>query len=181
MLYNLSLVEILLIAAGAVALYLAILATVFGKKLPALLGRSLRASVSQATATVSHGMPERAVEELPPLIDKPADHPAEQAGMFHPYDDLYSEPIDEGAITLLKSAEHVVEQIQEVVDHIASHPANPDEVCSKIRSIVSHYSFFEDTEYYDAINSFIVVTVQRDCDLALTEDDLKLLWVEEAA
>jgi len=178
---NISFSEILILVGGGLCLYLVILVTVFGKKLATALGWPIRPVIHQAAAMSSKITGDLSPDALPPLIDKPADHPAEQAGVFQPYDDLYSEPIDEGAITLLKSAEHVVEQIQEVVDHIASHPANPDEVCSKIRSIVSHYSFFEETEYYEAINSFITVTVQRDCDLALTEDDLKLLWVEEAA
>ena len=121
-----------------------------------------------------------------PLIDKPADHPAEQvrliSGTANDLEDVEAQMVDEepGSF-LLKEAEWVVEQIQEVVDHIASRPANPDEVFSKIRAIVSQYTLFENTEYYDAINNFVAVTVQRDCDLALTADDLKALWWVEAA
>jgi hypothetical protein len=92
---------------------------------------------------------------------------------------------DEDEGFLLKSAENVVEQIQLVVDEIAAgpspYPANPEEVFTKIRAIVSQYRIFENTEYYDAINNFVAVTVQRDCDLALTPDDLKGLWLLEAA
>lgn len=87
----------------------------------------------------------------------------------------------EQPVTLLKEAELVVEKIQDVVDHIASRPANPEEVYTKIQAIVSDYSFFFDTEYYDAINNFISVTVHRDCDLQLTEDEIKGLWYAAAA
>ena len=124
-----------------------------------------------------------------PLIDKPADHPVHQTAE-EIYTRDYSEDdvmimSDEDEGFLLKSAEHVVEQIQSVVDEIAAtpgpHPANPEEVFTKIRAIVSQYPIFENTEYYDAINNFVAVTVQRDCDLALTADDLRGLWWSEAA
>lgn len=117
---------------------------------------------------------------LPPLIDKPADHPVEQAG-YYPEEEPEFEMIDNQENVLLKEAEKVVEEIQDVVDHIASRPANPEEVFTKIRAIVSQYSFFLETEYYDAINSFVAVTVQRDCDLQLEKEDLKMLWLADAA
>ena len=121
-----------------------------------------------------------------PLIDKPADHPTEQARLTvnatNTSDDVDIQMIDDEPCSfLLKEAEWVVEQIQEVVDHITSRPANPDEVFTKIRAIVSQYTLFENTEYYEAINNFVAVTVQRDCDLALTADDLKALWWTDAA
>ena len=124
-----------------------------------------------------------------PLIDKPHDYPVQGAAV-HPDAEDYSDDdllvmADDDETFLLKSAEHVVEQIQTVVDDIAAtpspHPANPEEVFTKIRAIVSQYKVFENTEYYDAINNFVAVTVQRDCDLALTPDDLKGLWWPEAA
>jgi len=105
-------------------------------------------------------------------------------------DDLPEEPSfpdedlpfpEEQQVTLLKEAERVVEQIQHVVDNIASRPANPEEVFTKIQAIVSEYSFFFDTAYYDAINRFVAVTVHRDCDLQLTEEDLTTLWYAAAA
>ena len=124
-----------------------------------------------------------------PLIDKPGDQPIYQNAVQAAADDYSDDDVmimaDEDETFLLKSAEHVVEQIQAVVDDIAAgpspHPANPEEVFTKIRAIVSQYGIFENTEYYDAINNFVAVTVQRDCDLALTPDDLKGLWWSEAA
>lgn len=181
MFYNISFSEIIFVAAGALFLYLVILGSVFRKRLATALGWSPRPGTAQAATSSPQYTHSIVGESLPPLIDKPANHPSEVAGVYDTEDDLYYEPVDDGAVTLLKSAEHVVEQIQEVVDGIASHPANPEEVYTKIRAIVSQYSFFEGTEYYDAINSFIAVTVQRDCDLALTEEDLKTLWLEQAA
>lgn len=124
-----------------------------------------------------------------PLIDKPGDHPIHQAAVQATADEYSDDDTmvmdDEVETFLLKSAENVVEQIQAVVDDIVDgpspHPANPEEVFTRIRAIISQYRIFENTEYYDAINNFVAVTVQRDCDLALTPDDLKGLWWPEAA
>jgi hypothetical protein len=126
---------------------------------------------------------------FPALIDKPAadqiHQTSAQVSAADYSDDDMMVMVDEDESFLLKSAENVVEQIQFVVDEIAAgpspYPANPDEVFTKIRAIVSQYRIFENTEYYDAINNFVAVTVQRDCDLALTPDDLKGLWLLEAA
>ena len=126
---------------------------------------------------------------FPALIDKPAAPPIHEASAQISIGDYADDDImimaDEDESFLLKSAENVVEQIQSVVDEIAAgpspYPANPEEVFTRIRAIVSQYRIFENTEYYDAINNFVAVTVQRDCDLALTPDDLKGLWLLEAA
>jgi hypothetical protein len=124
-----------------------------------------------------------------PLIDPPSDHPLYQAEIENTGDEYSDDDpmimADEEEGFLLKSAEHVVEQIQVVVDDIVSgpspHPANPEELFTKIRAIVSQYPIFKDTEFYDAINNFVAVTIKRDCDLALTPDDLTSLWWLEAA
>jgi hypothetical protein len=183
MLYNFSAAEVLFIVIGTLGLYLLIVAIAYGKKLVTTWGKPPGQPIVQTSFAQSRGGAKPNLESFPPLIDKPADHPLEQAGIYQPTDDEPAFEIieDEGATTLLKEAESVVEQIQDVVNHIASHPANPDEVCSKIRSIVSEYRIFMNTEYFEAINSFVAVTVQRDCDLALTEEDLKTLWYAEAA
>jgi len=125
---------------------------------------------------------------FPALIDKPAQsshQPSVQVAIEDYADDDIMIMADEDESFLLKSAENVVEQIQSVVDEVAAgpspYPANPEEVFTKIRAIVSQYRIFENTEYYDAINNFVAVTVQRDCDLTLTPDDLKGLWLLEAA
>lgn len=183
MFYNLSTAEIIFVCVGTLGLYLLIMGIAYGKKLVTTWGKIPGQPLAQAKSLQATGEAWPNRESLPPLIDKPADHPVEQAGIYQPADDEPAFEIveDEGATTLLKEAERVVEQIQDVVNHIASHPANPDEVFSKIRAIVSEYRIFIDTEYFDAINSFVAVTVQRDCDLSLTEEDLKTLWYAQAA
>ena len=77
---------------------------------------------------------------------------------------------------LLKEAEIVVEKIQEQLKHIASNPPNPEEVTSKIRAIVNPYQLFNDTEYYGAINTFIALSVERECGIQLSSDEIKALW-----
>lgn len=177
MFYNLSIHGLLFGLVGALILYLVIVGIAYGKKLfnwGRLIGQPM---VQAASSPPSAGAKPRS-DHFPPLIDKPADHPAEQAlyQEAESTDSFFEITEDEGATTLLKEAEHVVEEIQYAVNNIASYPANPDEVCSKIRAIVSRYRIFMETDYYDAINNFIVVTVERDCDLTLTEDDLLSLW-----
>ncbi len=122
-------------------------------------------------------------ELIPRLIDKPADHPSEQAGLYSSTDgdDNLEMVQTEHDNQLLKAAERVVEDIQAVVDAIIARPANPDEVYTQVRAIVSQYTFFEDTEYYEAINSFVSVTLQRECDLTLTPEELHSLWLAPAA
>ena len=168
--------EITFIVVGAIFLYLLIIGVVYGRKFLLTWGKTLnnpeaKLSIAQTSAAAwGRG------ESFPPLIDKPADHPTERAQVYSPTEDpaLYDQEDEE--ITLLTEAERAVEEIQDVVNNIESHPANPEEVFTKIRAIVSEYRIFLDTEYYDAINSFVAVTVQRDCDLTLTEEDLKSLW-----
>lgn len=55
-------------------------------------------------------------------------------------------PILETLIRLRKEAENVVAEIQDAVNHVASLPPNQDAVYSKVKSIVSHYKVFENTE-----------------------------------
>jgi len=153
--------------------------------------KRLSAVLQHGSAHVQIKASSKTVEPFyPALIDKPVADPIHQTSTLASPADEYSDDdimvmADEDESFLLKSAENVVEQIQSVVDEIAAgpspYPANPEEVFTKIRAIVSQYRIFENTEYYDAINNFVAVTVQRDCDLALTPDDLKGLWLLEAA
>jgi hypothetical protein len=84
--------------------------------------------------------------------------------------------LDDDDNILLKAAERAVEEIQEVVNHIASQPPNPEEVFTKITAIVRQYRIFENTEYFEAINAFIAQTVERECDIQWTRDDLLVMW-----
>ncbi len=182
MFYNFSAPALVFGLVGALLLYLLILGFTYFKKnfnVGKLAGHALVNTAGSSSATA--GNPSRH-DHFPPLIDKPADHPAEQAAFYeYDTDESFLEMTDdEGGTTLLKEAERVVEEIQYVVNNIASHPANPEEVFTKIRAIVSRYRLFLETEYYDAINNFIVVTVERDCDLTLSEEDLTALWYADA-
>jgi hypothetical protein len=183
MLSNLSSTNLVIIGLVAILIYAFVVAVAMNKSLFPLAGRPVVHADNLAPDRQFTQMPSPIPHDLlPPLLDKPASHPIEQAGYFETEEDESGwEMVDDDQNTLLKEAERVVEDIQEVVNHIASYPANPDEVCSKIHAIVSQYGFFMDTEYYDAINSFIAVTVQRDCELALTADDIQALWYAAAA
>ena len=86
------------------------------------------------------------------------------------------ELIEDDTSILLKEAESVIDQISAVVANIASDPANPAEVFTKIRAIVSQYGIFQNTDFYDAINRYVAVTVERDLALRFTEAELAELW-----
>ena len=182
MFFNVSTSEMLFVVLGSAGLLLFILLIAYGKKLLSLLGL-MPTPALVAAGTSPQPRKWQVQDDFPPLIDKPADHPVEQARVFEADEDQLAFTIaeGEGPTTFLREADLVVAEIQEAVDGIEARPANPDEVCSKIRGIVSQYRIFLDTEYFDAINNFIAITVQRDCDLVLTQDDLQALWFAQAA
>jgi hypothetical protein len=116
---------------------------------------------------------------MPPLIDRPYasvvyDDEEPQRGPSP--EDLYYDLEEDEKNVLLLEAEKVVEQIQETLNHIASNPPNREEVVTKISAIVSDYSLFHETEYFDAINSFISITVKRDCNIDMTKEEIADLW-----
>ena len=86
------------------------------------------------------------------------------------------EMLDDDDSILVKEAEKVIELIQDEVNHVASNPPNPEELFTKIRSIVRQYRIFENTEYFEAINRYIALVVNRDCDIQWSEEDLLVLW-----
>jgi hypothetical protein len=107
---------------------------------------------------------------LPPAIDT---SPMPEPELINESD---LELLDEVDTTLLKEAEIVVEKIQDTINHIASDPPNPEEVTSKIHAIVSPYKLFIETEYYDSINTYIALALERDCGMKLSPEDLQSLW-----
>lgn len=117
---------------------------------------------------------------FPQLIDRPGFVLSEDAEITYQKEEhsvqTHFEPIDDKETALLKAAEIVVEKVQDAVTHIASDPPNPEEITSKIKAIVNPYALFHGTEYFDAINSFIAITVERDCNVQLTKEQLLALW-----
>lgn len=134
----------------------------------------------QSNASVADASPKPAPNILP-IIG--AAHVAQEAMALPPssetpqvdWNDLEMKEEDDSNI-LLKEAEKIVERIQDTINHIASNPPNHEEVTSKIHALVSPYQIFLDTEYYDSINTYIALAVQRDCSIQLTPDQLKALW-----
>ena len=86
------------------------------------------------------------------------------------------EMLDDDDAILIKEAEKVTEQIQEQINHMASNPPNPEEAYTKIGAIVRQYKIFENTEYFEPINRFIALAVNRDCNIQWTERELLALW-----
>ncbi|SIO53792.1 hypothetical protein [Chitinophaga niabensis] len=95
---------------------------------------------------------------------------------YEEIDDSGFEILEDENMALLKEAEIVVDRIQDTLNNIASNPPNPEEVSSKIRAIISPYQIFLETEYFDSINTYIALSVERDCGIKLTKTELQSLW-----
>lgn len=160
--------EFLLISAALIAVYYVI------------IGFTLRKPTGQ---TLTHKETARPIlSSLPSdrfeLIGKPVIKATEQMEILieEEEDPSTIERIEDNEAILGKEAEKVVEEIQETINHIASHPPNPEEVFTKISAIVRTYRIFLNTEYFEPINRFIALTVSRDCHLQWSETELLALW-----
>ena len=161
----------LILVAACILLYYIVLTRYYEKYSSKLLLKGKGPLLHRVQANSSgevHELVARAVEiegeELEILLDS------------HPGDESNMEMLDDDDGILVKEAEKVIELIQEVVNHVASHPPNPEELFTKIRSIVGQYRIFENTEYFEAINRYIAVVMNRDCDIQWSEEDLLVLW-----
>ena len=160
--------QFLLLSAAFIAVYYVIIGFTFRKQ----IGQPLRDK--EAVRPAFSTLPPNPFE----LVGKPAIHAPEaiEIPIEKEEDPSSIERIDDEEKILGKEAEKVVEQIQETLHHIASHPPNPEEVFTKINAIVRNYQIFQNTEYFEPINRFIALTVSRDCQLNWTEPELLALW-----
>lgn len=160
-------------------LFVLVIVTVCGifsfgkKKINPNLFKSKNDPTLQLSQTHSTGYP-------PALIDRPILEDEEHATITveRGYtEDPKLEMVEDEETALLKAAEIIVEKVQDTVNSLSSTGPNPDDVFTKIRSIVNQYTIFYGTEYFDAINSFIAITVERDCNIRFSKDQLLQLWV----
>ena len=73
---------------------------------------------------------------------------------------------------LLQEADAVINKLEEVITSFAASPSRQNEMYGKIKSIVSSYSLFQNTEYFEAINNFIRIVVSRECNIKWSEAEL---------
>lgn len=167
---NLSAEQFLLIVTGAIVAYYVLLYRWFGIR----TAKATAKTVGSPTAA-----PILNVRQAKDLVGKSKE-------VMAPYLDFTLEPVyqepptvemlDDQDSILVKAAEKVVEHISDVVTHIASSPANPEEVRSKVAAVIKPYSIFHGTDYFDAINAFIAQAVERECALRWTAADIIPLW-----
>jgi hypothetical protein len=113
------------------------------------------------------------------LIARPVEVNQEEVEILlerQPWEEHALEMLDDDDAILIKEAEKLTEQIQEQINHMASNPPNPEEAYTKIGAIVRQYKIFENTEYFEPINRFIALAVNRDCNIQWTEQELLALW-----
>lgn len=163
----------ILVVGGIVATYYLVLYFFFRKKLITLFMKGPAPSALQVNSSAVTDFPHQ-------LIDRPImtfDNEVSICLEKNPHNEEGTlEIVEDEESLLLKAAEIVVEKIQDVVSHIASNPPNPLEVTSKVKAIVSQYQIFHNTDYYDAINSYIAITVERDCGIRFTKEEVVDLW-----
>lgn len=85
------------------------------------------------------------------------------------WEETNPELIEDNETVLLVEAEKLINDIESVVR------TNQD-VYLRLTQLLSGYNLFYNTEYHDAINRFIAVTLKRDCNLELSETELAALW-----
>lgn len=162
---------------AGIELYAAIAVIVLGLYYFFLHKTGIFKSTVPATTTV----PSRAIERILPIMGP--ENIAQPRMILPPpieapeinWEDMEYQTPDDTNI-LLQEAEKVVERIQDTLNHIASNPPDHSEVTSKIRAVVLPYQIFLETEYYDSINVYISLAVERDCEIKLSPDDLRALW-----
>lgn len=168
-----DIVSVFIVLAGVAVVLCVVIALTKNKNVFASTFKSKEQPSLQLSQTLSGGYP-------PPLIDRPALYLDENATLTiekEYTEDPKLEIIEDEESALLKAAEVIVEKIQNTVNSLVS--TSPDEtvVLSRIKSIVSQYRVFDGTSYFDAINSFIAITVERDCNIRFTKDQLHQLWI----
>ena len=163
--------QFLLLTAGFFALYYGVIALYYRRR-PQQPAFSTNSQATPNTRTAIIGNPQE-------LIGAPAPEWEEELEMFlePEAERSYSvEMLEDDDSILLKEAERVVEEVQDVVTQIASNPPNTEDVFNRIRAIFRQYRIFENTEYFEAINAFIAQAVERECDIKWTRDDLMVMW-----
>ncbi|MGB8191850.1 MAG: hypothetical protein WCF67_08030 [Chitinophagaceae bacterium] len=168
-----NLASIFLVLGGIAAAYYLTLLIVYRKKQSALFmkGEGFVALASPAVSDFPHQLIDR-----PGIGNDTSLIISLDKNVLEDEVELEMEMVEDEESLLLKAAEVVVEKVQNVVTHIASNPPNPEEVYTKIKAVVSPYTIFHNTEYFDAINSFIALTVERDCAIRYSKDELLSLW-----
>ncbi len=163
--------QFLLVTAGFFACYYVAIALYYRRR----VGQTAISAKSQAISARGAAI----IGQPQDLIGATAPQWEEEVDMFLDREqegDYSIEMLEDDDGILLKEAERVVEEIQEVVNHIASNPPNPEEVFTRIRAIIRQYRIFENTEYFDAINAFICQLVGRECEIQWTKQDVMVLW-----
>lgn len=162
---------LLMIGAGLALAFIVVQSLVSRRKLavvPSLQPPITGASKQNASTPVTNDFITRAIEpvnEYELFLSDDVD--------FHPEWEI----VEDERTVLLKEAENVVEHVQDIVSHVASNPPNEQEVVSKLNGLLNKYGLFEQTEYYDAINRFVLITVQRDLGITLDQSTVESLWL----
>ncbi len=77
--------------------------------------------------------------------------------------------IEEADTILLLEAERLVSEVESIA-------ASKVDVYGKLQQLIPGFLMLHKTEYYDPINKLIFLTVQSECDIELSEQQLAALW-----
>lgn len=164
---------VIIVAAAILGSYYLIIFLAFRKKVAATLTRTQNRQWVPVHQHHMSAFPHQ-------LIDRPVDKMEDEATLSFSKetkpDIAELEMVDDEENVLLKAAEIVVEKIQDTVNYMAAQSPSQETIHNKIKSIVNQYQIFHNTEYFDAINSFIAITVERDCAIQFSKEQLHALW-----
>jgi hypothetical protein len=77
--------------------------------------------------------------------------------------------VEDDETVLLMEAEKLISEIESIV-------ATNHDVYAKLNRLLSGFNLFYNTDYHEAINRFIAVTVKRECNMSLSAEELASLW-----
>lgn len=95
----------------------------------------------------------------------------------HEIELLYEQPEELGKPLLLEGDETVLlMEAERIMNDIETIAHSKNNVLENLRSLLSGFNLFYNTDYQEAINRFISGTLKRECSLELPEAEIAALW-----
>lgn len=79
--------------------------------------------------------------------------------------------------TLLENDETVLlMEAERIITEVEAIAASKADVLNKIKTLLSGFNLFYNTDYHEAINRFIAATLKSECELDLPNAEIDALW-----
>lgn len=95
----------------------------------------------------------------------------------HEIELLYeSSPEMEQPVLLENDETVLLMEAEKIITEIETIAASKADVVNKLKTLLSGFNLFYNTDYEGAINRFIAATLKRECELDLPEAEIAALW-----